>query len=97
MALFIYQCEKCKNVFEILQLSSKNPEIKCSKCGSKNITKQIGNMSFILKGGGWSKTGYCKTPSVEGQKSTTAGFAHVADRNSGKSLGYIPTGVAETS
>ena len=95
MPLFLYHCESCDNTFEVLQkMNDDTPH--CTKCDSNKVTRQVGQMSFVLKGEGWSKTGYCKTPTPinTDSKGSMAGFAHVADRNSGKSLGYVPTGVA---
>ena len=97
MPLFLYQCDDCENTFETLIRDNHNDLIECPKCHGLHTKKQIGRMSFILKGDGWASTGYSKPPVPVNtdSKGTVAGFAHIADRKTGKSLGYKPTGVAE--
>jgi len=57
MPIYEYQCEECKEKFEVLQNVSDKPIEKCEKCGGK-LKKIISNTSFILKGSGWYATDY---------------------------------------
>ena len=40
MPLFVYQCQDCQHQQEVL-VRSENQEIKCEKCGSKNLKKLL--------------------------------------------------------
>jgi len=40
MPLYSYICKDCGEKFDLLiGVSSRNPELRCKKCGSKNIEK----------------------------------------------------------
>lgn len=41
MPIFEYKCNDCGTVSEILQLPGYEGELKCSVCGSLNLTKLI--------------------------------------------------------
>ena len=49
MPVYEYQCEKCKEVVEVLQKISDDPLTKCEKCGGK-IEKLFNQMNFHLYG-----------------------------------------------
>ena len=55
MPVYEYQCEKCKEVVEILQKVSDDPVDVCEKCGGK-LRKQFNSMSFHLYGSGFYST-----------------------------------------
>lgn len=57
MPIYEYQCNKCGNVFEVLQKFSDPPIKKHEKCGGK-VEKLISKSGFQLKGGGWFASGY---------------------------------------
>ena len=59
MPIYEYQCNKCGNVFEVLQKFSDPPIKKHEKCGGK-VEKLISKSGFQLKGGGWFASGYAK-------------------------------------
>ena len=59
MPIYEYQCNKCGNVFEVLQKFSDPPVKKHEKCGGK-VEKLISKSGFQLKGGGWFASGYAK-------------------------------------
>jgi putative FmdB family regulatory protein len=61
MPIYEYQCEKCGEVFEVLELSEKDRPEKCEKCGGA-LRKLVSGSSFILKGTGWYKTDYQDKP-----------------------------------
>ncbi len=50
MPIYEYLCKNCQNLFIIsltLKELSSNPQIKCPKCDSQDVRKQIG--SFFAK------------------------------------------------
>ena len=55
MPVYEYQCEKCKEVVEVLQKISDDPLTKCEKCGGK-IEKLFNQMNFHLYGSGFYST-----------------------------------------
>jgi putative FmdB family regulatory protein len=59
MPIYEYQCNKCGNVFEVMQKFSDAPIKKHQKCGGK-VEKLISRSGFQLKGGGWFASGYAK-------------------------------------
>ena len=48
MPVYEYQCEKCKDVVEVLQKVSDDPVEVCEKCGGK-LSKQFNSneLSFV--------------------------------------------------
>jgi putative FmdB family regulatory protein len=59
MPIYEYQCNKCGNVFEVMQKFSDAPIKKHERCGGK-VEKLISRSGFQLKGGGWYASGYTK-------------------------------------
>ncbi len=58
--IYEYKCDECKDVKEIIYPINKAPDkIKCDIC-NKNRHRIISASTFILKGGGWFASGYCK-------------------------------------
>ena len=55
MPVYEYQCEKCKEVVEVLQKVSDDPLTECEKCGGK-IEKLFNQMNFHLYGPGFYST-----------------------------------------
>ena len=55
MPVYEYQCEKCKEVVEVLQKVSDDPLTECEKCGGK-IEKHFNQMNFHLYGPGFYST-----------------------------------------
>ena len=47
-----YQCEKCKESFEVLQKISDEPLTECEKCEGP-LRKLMNNMTFHLYGPGF--------------------------------------------
>ena len=45
MPVYEYQCEKCKDIVEVLQKISDNPLSECEKCGG-TLNKQFNTMNF---------------------------------------------------
>jgi len=55
MPVYEYQCEKCKDVVEVLQKVSEDAVEVCDKCGGK-LSKQFNSMNFHLYGSGFYST-----------------------------------------
>jgi putative FmdB family regulatory protein len=51
MPLYDFRCQECNKTFEALLTSSSQAaldEVKCPKCGSKNVLKTISASSYRL-------------------------------------------------
>jgi putative FmdB family regulatory protein len=59
MPIYEYRCEKCGNVFEVLQRFSDDPLKIHEACGGE-VEKLISQSAFQLKGSGWYATDYAK-------------------------------------
>ncbi len=57
MPIYEYQCDKCGEIFEVLQKHS-DPPPKSHSCGSRKVHRVMSRSSFILKGTGWYITDY---------------------------------------
>ncbi|BDV00516.1 hypothetical protein TDMWS_06010 [Thermodesulfomicrobium sp. WS] len=71
MPIYEYRCEECHQVFEEWQKDFVERTMRCPICGSESH-RVISNTSFILKGGGWYASGYCKEGG-NGQKKAESG------------------------
>lgn len=71
MPIYEYRCEKCGNVFELLEPTfSEVYEKRCVKCGA-NAERIMSLTSFKLKGSGWYKTDYASTSSACNSKESS--------------------------
>jgi len=67
MPIYTYICQKCAHKFELLLgMTSQKPEVRCSKCGSKDVKKvfspfSVGNPNNKSSGSSGSScpTGTC--------------------------------------
>lgn len=62
MPYYEFQCPKCGKIFEEYYKNIKEADadfIECIYCGVK-MKRILSSTSFILKGGGWSSSGYSK-------------------------------------
>lgn len=59
MPLYEYSCEKCRELFEVVQKFSDPPLEHCPKCNGK-VEKQMSLGGFSLKGSGWYTSDYKK-------------------------------------
>ena len=64
MPLYEYRCLVCGKHFEELQSFKDKPLETCKFCEGK-VERVISQTSFSLKGGGWYKDGYSKSPPTE--------------------------------
>ncbi len=86
MPIYEYQCHECQQIFEEWQTTFEDKELECPVCGGK-ATKVLSNSSFVLKGGGWYSSGYCKTDSAAGKtgNSSPAGSGSSSSKSSDSS------------
>jgi putative FmdB family regulatory protein len=48
MPLQSYMCKNCGEISDLLfGMTKEEPELKCKKCGSKNIEKKISTFSLL--------------------------------------------------
>ena len=59
MALYEYRCEKCGEVFEVIQKFSDTPLTVHEKCGGK-VERLLSAPAFQFKGSGWYITDYAR-------------------------------------
>jgi len=57
MPIYEYECQKCGDVFEVMQKIS-DPAPKSHSCGSRRVKRVMSQSSFVLKGSGWYVTDY---------------------------------------
>ncbi|MDP8263256.1 MAG: zinc ribbon domain-containing protein [Candidatus Ancaeobacter aquaticus] len=58
MPIYTYICRECKEKFDLLVgVTAEKTELKCKKCGSKNIEKIPGAFSVGSSGGGSGSSG----------------------------------------
>lgn len=71
MPIYEYECEKCKDRFEVMQRMSDPPVTACSHCKGK-VHKVISSPSgLVFKGSGWYITDYArKNESAPSKKET---------------------------
>jgi putative FmdB family regulatory protein len=61
MPIFEYQCKKCGQVIEILQLGATPKELTCTKCGSDKLQKLLSSFSSHSEGNTGTSEGSCPT------------------------------------
>ncbi len=59
MPIYEYECENCRQRFEVWQKITDEPLTTCEHCNGK-LRKLISQSSFILKGSGWYVTDYSR-------------------------------------
>ena len=45
MPIFEYTCKDCNEYFALLQWGSSEEEVACTRCGSKNVKKELSTFS----------------------------------------------------
>jgi putative FmdB family regulatory protein len=50
LPIFDYICSKCKGKYELLVTASGKDSVKCPKCGTKTLSRQLS--TFAVVGGG---------------------------------------------
>ncbi|MBI9110740.1 zinc ribbon domain-containing protein [Maridesulfovibrio ferrireducens] len=92
MPIYEYQCHDCQQIFEEWQTNFEDKELECPVCGGL-ATKVLSNSTFVLKGGGWYSSGYCKTDSVAG----SSGSPKSVSSDSGASAPSVSTSTSSDS
>jgi len=58
MPTYEYHCKECEFVWEEVQKMSEKPLTTCPNCEEESAERLVsGGQGFILKGGGWFKSG----------------------------------------
>ncbi len=70
MPIYEYCCEDCHQIFEEWQKDFQDRDKICPVCGG-TAQRVMSNTSFVLKGGGWYASGYCKASGGNGSKETS--------------------------
>jgi putative FmdB family regulatory protein len=75
MPLYEYQCDKCGDLFEVMQKFSDEPLTRHEKCGG-SVHRLLSAPALQFKGSGWYITDYAKSgataSSTNGGKSESA-------------------------
>jgi putative FmdB family regulatory protein len=82
MPLYEYQCEKCGDVFEVMQKFADEPLKVHVKCGG-SVHRLLSAPALQFKGTGWYITDYAKG----GAAAKGDGAAKTGESDSGKSTG----------
>ncbi len=62
MPVFTYICKDCGKKFDLLiGVTAEKPELKCQKCGSKNIEKALASFGIGSSSSGSSSAPSCPT------------------------------------
>jgi putative FmdB family regulatory protein len=76
MAIYEYECEKCKFCFEELQSFEDEPLSKCPKCGG-HVHRLISlGAGLIFKGTGFYITDYARKGKTDAQDADSASSSH---------------------
>jgi len=71
MPVYEYECESCRQVFEVQQKISDAPMTMCPECHG-HVKKLMSMSSFQLKGGGWYADGYASTSTAPKKETETS-------------------------
>jgi putative FmdB family regulatory protein len=72
MPIYEYQCNRCREVFEIFHKIDEDVKVACPKCLAP-AKRLISATNFILKGSGFYVNDYPSTSRKEGKKSEKEG------------------------
>ena len=67
MPIYEYKCEKCGEIFEVVQKINEPPLKKCIKCGGM-VVKILSPPAIQFKGSGWYITDYARSNKQEQNK-----------------------------
>lgn len=59
MPIYEFECQKCRETFEVMQKMSDPPPSKHS-CGSRRVKRVLSASAFVFKGEGWYVTDYAR-------------------------------------
>ena len=66
MPLYEYQCDKCGDIFEVMQKFADTPLTTHEKCGGGAVHRLISAPALQFKGSGWYVNDYAKTANPSG-------------------------------
>ena len=86
MPIYEYECDNCKEAFEIF-LGINDPQVdSCPNCNGTEVRKLISNCSFQLKGSGWYLTDYARKDKKDtSQQSANKDTSKKEDKNKSES------------
>jgi len=101
MPLYEYQCEKCGNLFEVIQKFADAPIAKHEKCGG-SVRRLLSAPALVFKGSGFYVNDYAKgsgsgSGSVPNPGSPTARAAYATSRSRALSARELFSGGEERS
>jgi putative FmdB family regulatory protein len=91
MPLYEYQCEKCGEVFEVMQKFADEPLSKHEKCGG-DVHRLLSVPALQFKGSGWYITDYAKRPDGSSNGSTKKGDSGSASGSESSEAAASSTG-----
>ncbi len=72
MPIYEYECEHCRNRFEVIQKFSDRPLKKCERCGGP-VHKVLSAPALVFKGSGWYATDYANPERKKAEKAEKDG------------------------
>lgn len=96
MPLYEYQCEKCGDVFEVVQKFSDDPLSTHEKCGGP-VHRLLSAPALQFKGSGWYITDYAKGSSSKGGSSSNKSDDSPSKSSSSDSSSSSSTSTPKTS
>jgi putative FmdB family regulatory protein len=86
MPLYEYECQSCRETFELIQKFSDPPAEHCPRCGGP-VTKLLSSPAIQFKGTGWYVTDYARKGTSAGSKSESGSAAGSSESSSEGSKG----------
>ncbi len=81
MPIYEYECDDCKETFEVFLGINDSPVETCPECNGKKVKKLVSNCSFQLKGSGWYLTDYARKDKKETSQSNAKKDAPKKEEN----------------
>ena len=96
MPLYEYQCEKCREVVEVIQKMSDPPYAHCPKCGG-DMKKLISSPAIQFKGSGFYKTDYASGNSGSSSKGSSDSKSESSKSESSSSSSSKPESKSDSA
>ena len=88
MPLYEYECDACRQRFELIQKFSDAPVETCSKCGKGPVRRLLSSPAIQFKGSGWYITDYAQKgksdPSGAGEKTSSTSPSTKSEKSDSK-------------
>ncbi len=73
MPTYTYMCKTCNSVKDVFHSMTRNPHVKCPKCGNKRMSRLLGTgAAVIFKGSGFYETDYKRNGSSKSASSESS-------------------------